>query len=153
MEGIAVRDMTVADIPPVYAIESQLYLSPWSEITFNHEIHNRDAILQVAVADKQIVAYICIRTILDETHVMKVTVLPDYQRRGIGEALLQSAIRNLKEQRPYVRKLTLEVRESNLAAIRLYDKMGFRIKGRRKKYYREPDEDAVIMDLISSSSD
>jgi ribosomal-protein-alanine N-acetyltransferase len=147
MEGIAIRDMTIADIPSVYAMESQLYLAPWSEISFNHEIHNRDAILQVAIADEQIVGYVCIRTILDETHVMKVTVLPDYQRRGIGEALLQSAIGMLKEQRPYVRKLTLEVRESNLAAIRLYNIAGFTYSGRRTRYYKNPSEDAIIMEM------
>jgi ribosomal-protein-alanine N-acetyltransferase len=147
MEGIAIRDMTIADVPSVYAMESKLYLTPWSEISFNHEIHNRDAILQVAIAEGQIVGYVCIRTILDETHVMKVTVLPDYQRRGIGEALLQSAIGMLKEQRPYVRKLTLEVRESNLAAIRLYHIAGFTYSGRRTGYYKNPSEDAIIMDM------
>lgn len=147
MDGAAIRDMLAADLAQVHAMEDQCYGTPWSISSFSHELGNRDAILKVAVFREQVVGYICVRSLLDVTHLLKITVLPRFRRRGIGRALLQSAVKVLQEVRPDTRELTLEVRESNTAAIRLYKKAGFKETGRRRAYYRGPDEDAIIMGL------
>jgi ribosomal-protein-alanine N-acetyltransferase len=147
LEGVVIRDMLAEDLPRVYEVESQFYGTPWSIRSFSHELGNRDAILKVAVCHEQVVGYICIRSLLDITHLLKITVLPKFRRRGIGRALFQNALQTLKNSRPDTHELTLEVRESNSAAINLYKQAGFKETGRRPGYYRRPDEDAIIMGL------
>jgi ribosomal-protein-alanine N-acetyltransferase len=128
-------------------MDQQFYGTPWSITSFSHELGNRDAILKIAAYREQVVGYICIRTLLDVTHVLKLTVVPKFRRRGIGRGLLESAIQQLRHLKPDIRELTLEVRESNRAAIKLYEKSGFTAAGRRKGYFRRPDEDALIMGM------
>jgi ribosomal-protein-alanine N-acetyltransferase len=139
--------MLAGDLPQVHAIESQFYGTPWSIRSFSHELGNRDAILKVAVCHEQVTGYICMRSLLDVTHLLKITVLPRFRRRGIGRALLQNALQTLRNSRPDTHELTLEVRESNSAAVDLYKQAGFQETGRRQGYYRRPDEDAIIMGL------
>lgn len=147
MEGVEIRDMSGGDLPQVHALENQFHGTPWSVSSFSHELGSGDAILKVAVSHDQIIGYICLRSLLDVTHLMKITVLPRFRRRGIARDLLHSAVQTLKNTRPDARELTLEVRETNNAAIELYKKEGFRETGRRRDYYRLPDEDAIIMTL------
>lgn len=139
--------MRAEDLPQVHAMEDQFYGTPWSASSFSHELGNRDAILKVAVCYEQVIGYICIRSLLDVTHLLKLTVLPRFRRRGIGRALLGGALHALRERRLDIRELTLEVRESNSAAIALYKQAGFKETGRRTGYYRRPNEDAIIMGL------
>ena len=146
LEGITVRKMLPADLHRVCAIENLCYTTPWSFNSFKYEIENSDAILKVAVFNSQIIGYVCIRTMLDMTHLMNIAVLPEFRRRGIGEMLLGNAVGELKHLRPDT-KLTLEVRQSNTAAVRFYEKSGFNVTGMRKKYYKEPEDDAIIMEL------
>jgi ribosomal-protein-alanine N-acetyltransferase len=147
LEGVVIRDMLAGDLPQVHAIENQFYGTPWSISSFSHELGNRDAILKVAVCHEQVTGYICMRSLLDVTHLLKITVLPRFRRRGIGRALLQNALQTLRNSRPDTHELTLEVRESNSAAVDLYKQVGFQETGRRPGYYRRPDEDAIIMGL------
>ena len=146
MEGITVRKMLPADLHQVCAIENLCYTTPWSFNSFKHEIENCDAILKVAVSNSQIIGYVCIRTMLDMTHLMNIAVLPEFRRRGIGKMLFGNAIGELKRLQPNT-KLTLEVRQSNTAAVRFYEKFGFNVTGKRTKYYKEPEDDAIIMEL------
>jgi ribosomal-protein-alanine N-acetyltransferase len=138
--------MLPADLRRVCDIENLCYTTPWSPDSFRYEIGNKEAILKVAVIDSQIVGYICVRTILDMTHLLNFTVLPEFRRRGIGKMLLKNAIEELKNLKPDTR-LTLEVRRSNTPAIRCYEGFGFKITGGRKKYYQKPEDDAVLMEL------
>jgi ribosomal-protein-alanine N-acetyltransferase len=138
--------MLPADLPQVCVIENVCYTTPWSLSSFKHEIDNIDAILKVAVFDSRIIGYICIRSILDMTHLMNIAVLPEFRRRGIGKALLGNAIMEVKRLHPDT-KLTLEVRKSNIAAVTFYEKFGFNATGKRNKYYQQPEDDAVIMEL------
>jgi len=77
---------------------------------------------------------------------MNIAVLPEFRRRGIGKALLGNAIREVRRLHPDT-KLTLEVRQSNIAAVTFYKKFGFNVTGKRNKYYQEPEDDAAIMEL------
>jgi ribosomal-protein-alanine N-acetyltransferase len=147
LEGIIIRKMSYNDLPQVHAIEKKCFSTPWSINAFKYEITYRHAILKVAVLNNQIIGYVCLRTILDVTHVSNLAVLPEFRRRGIGSMLLQDALQELKHSGIETNLVTLEVRESNIAAIRLYEKFGFKIIGRRIGYYQKPPEDAIIMGL------
>ncbi|MBI5097621.1 MAG: ribosomal protein S18-alanine N-acetyltransferase [Nitrospirae bacterium] len=146
MEGITIRKMSPADLSEVSNIENLCYSTPWSPNSFKYELANKEAILKVAVFNSEIIGYVCIRTILDMTHLLNVAVLPEFRLRGIGSMLLKNAVGELKRLQPNT-KLTLEVRQSNIAAIRLYEKFGFKVTGKRTKYYQKPEDDAILMEL------
>jgi ribosomal-protein-alanine N-acetyltransferase len=137
--------MTLSDLSQVLALENLCYTTPWSLNSFRYELGNSDAILQVAVLNARIIGYVCVRTILDMTHLLNITVMPEFRRKGVAGMLLGDVIDELKRIKPGVR-LTLEVRQSNIAAIRLYEKFGFQVTGRRKKYYQKPEDDALLME-------
>jgi ribosomal-protein-alanine N-acetyltransferase len=137
--------MTHEDLPQVHAMDQEIYETPWSMSSFSHELGNPETIMKVAEISGMIVGYICLRTMLDITHVMKIGVLEKFRRKGIGGRLLMNAIRDLRNSRSDVRSVSLEVRVSNVNAISLYKKAGFRESGLRPSYYRQPDEDALIM--------
>jgi ribosomal-protein-alanine N-acetyltransferase len=147
LEGIIIREMQHDDLPQVCVIEKGSYTTPWSNKSFKYEIENKDAFLMVAVLDEKVAGYICIRMILGLTNLMNLTVLPEFRRMGIASMLLNHALHGLRHLKPDT-EITLEVRESNTAAITLYEKYGFSIKGKRRKYYKTPVEDAIIMDLV-----
>ena len=147
MEGITIRKMKHEDLPHVHAIEKQCFSTPWQLSSFEYEIDNIDAILKVAVFHVHIVGYVCIRSLLDITHVLDLAVKHDVRRMGIGSLLLVSAMQEHRRMKPGVKSLTLEVRESNIAAIKLYEKFGFDEVGRRRNYFKKPHEDAIIMGL------
>lgn len=147
MEGIVIRDMTDDDLMQVHEIEHRVYRNPWSVRSFSHELGHGQAMLKVATFEDAIIGYICLRSIVDITHVMKITVLPRFRRRGVALHLLEEALRDLWFLNGQHHQITLEVRESNKAAIGLYEKSGFKEIGRRKGYYRSPDEDAILMGL------
>lgn len=147
MEGFVIRDMSPSDLGEVQTIEETSFTTPWSISSFKFEVDNDETILKVAVFNEHIIGYVCLRTILDITHVLNLVVTPDFRRKGTGGMLLRSAVEELERVKPDVRSLTLEVRESNRAAIGLYEKSGFLVTGRRTGYYQRPSEDAVIMEL------
>ncbi len=146
MEGINIREMSSSDLDKVLEIEGLCHATPWTSNSFEYEIRNKEAVLRVAVLGGQVVGYICVRTILDLTHVLNLSVLPEFRRLGIGSMLLNSVLLTLRELNSDC-DLTLEVRESNIAAIKLYEKFGFVISGRRRDYFKKPEEDASIMKL------
>ncbi len=146
MEGITIREMSLNDIPEVIAIENRCYTTPWNVNSFRYELGNKRAILKVAVLDGRIIGYVCIRSILDETHLLNISVVPELRRTGIAGMLIFNVLQALRQLNPGT-KLTLEVRESNSAAARLYEKFGFKVTGRRRGYYKKPYEDAIIMGL------
>ncbi len=153
MEGITIRKMTHKDIAEVHAIEHRCFTTPWQVSSFEYEISNKDAILKVAVFNNQLIGYICIRSMLDVTHVLDLAVTPEFRHMGFGSLLLMNATYELRRLKPETVSITLEVRESNIAAIRLYEKFGFKEIGRRRGYYQKPHEDAVIMEHDINTDD
>jgi len=97
----------------------------------------------VAMDDDQVVGYVGSQSSCDETDIMNIAVHPDWRRRGIAEGLIDCLIQELKNRGSHA--LMLEVRVSNDPATALYEKLGFRQVGRRKNYYRNPKEDALIL--------
>ncbi len=99
----------------------------------------------VATCDGLYVGHGGFTQVLDECYITNIAVLPSYRRNGIASAILENMIAHCKGNNASF--LTLEVRESNLAAINLYEKFGFLEKGRRKDFYSDPKEAAIIMTL------
>ena len=97
----------------------------------------------VALEGDKVLGYVGSQTVLDETDMMNVAVHPDHRRRGIARQLIDALIQALKERGSH--SLTLEVRSSNAPAICLYNQLGFEEAGRRRNYYRNPKEDALIL--------
>ena len=93
--------------------------------------------------DAQLLGLVCCKRVLDESYLLMMTVHPDWHGRRVGEALLRAALRSAWEAEQSL--LTLEVRESNAAALALYAKCGLREVGRRPRYYKEPQEDALLL--------
>ena len=145
MEGVIIRDMWWSDIPRILKIERMSFSTPWTEMAFLNEIYNPTSINKVAVYGNDIVAYICANSVIDEGHILNIAVYPDMRRRGIAVALLENVIGELKKKS--CKSLYLEVRASNISAIRFYENYGFVSVGIRKNYYTSPREDAVVMML------
>jgi ribosomal-protein-alanine N-acetyltransferase len=139
--------MSHQDLQAVQFIENQTFTIPWSVRAFQYELSNKNTILKTAVFREKLVGYICIRTILDLTHILKLVVIPGFRRMGIASMLFRETLSELRELRPDIESITLEVRELNAAAREMYKKFGFTISGRRAGYYQKPYEDAVIMEM------
>lgn len=141
---LVIEPMTHADLPAVQAIEKASFTTPWPSYAYRNEIEtNRLAHYLVVRAGRDVVAYAGVWLLVDEAHVTTFAVAPAWRRRRIGERLLV-ALLDLAIERG-AREATLEVRLSNLAARRLYEKYGFRPVGIRPRYYSDDHEDALIM--------
>ena len=130
-------------VAQIAALEKICFSDPWSERSIASELDNKLAFWLVAAEGEQVAGYIGSQTVLDETDMMNVAVHPDFRRQGIAEALVNELVENLKKLGSHC--LTLEVRASNAPAISLYEKLGFHEIGRRRNYYRNPREDALIL--------
>ena len=130
-------------IPQVAALEKLCFSDPWSEKSVAGELQNALSLWLVALEGETVVGYVGSQTVLGETDMMNLAVHPDFRRKGIAEALVTALVEALKERGS--RCLTLEVRESNVPARNLYEKLGFRQIGLRKQYYRNPRENALIL--------
>ena len=135
--------MNESHVAAVAELEKICFSDPWSEKSVASELNNKLALWLIAEEEDRVAGYIGSQTCGDESDVMNVAVHPDFRRRGIAEALVTGLADQLKAIGS--RCLTLEVRASNAPAIALYEKMGFAEVGRRKNYYRNPREDALIM--------
>ncbi|OPL11782.1 MAG: hypothetical protein AVO34_07925 [Firmicutes bacterium ML8_F2] len=139
---ITISPMDTGDIREVSAIEQITFREPWPAESFLTELQtNRLAHYLVARLNDRVIAYIGSWIIIDEVHITTLAVAEDYRYRGIATRLLQALIEEVSSQQP--RSYTLEVRPSNTAARRFYEKHGFTVCGRRLHYYS--DEDALIM--------
>jgi ribosomal-protein-alanine N-acetyltransferase len=143
-----IRKMTVDDVPAVVDLDRRSFSLPWPERSFRFELTDNPASrCWVADLNGQIVGMIVVWLIVNEAHVATLATHPDYRRQGIGRRLLAHALIELIEEG--ARSSFLEVRESNLAAQAMYRKFGYEVSGRRRRYYRDNDEDAILMSLDS----
>lgn len=144
-----IRRMKEEDLPTVRAIETMSFSNPWSEDTFRGEIQNTPVSFPLVVVRRpgdEVVGYIVYWQIRDDVQVNNIAVHPECRGQGLGEAVMRFAI--AKVRAAGAEFMTLEVRQSNTAAVTLYKKLGFEILGTRKNYYSRPDEDACVMGLV-----
>ena len=141
---IVIEDMRLDDLDAVQEVERASFPVPWPANAFRHELtQNKNARYIVAREGDRVVGYAGLWLSLDEAHITTFAVLPEYRRRRIGERMLLSIFE--RAQKLGAEWLTLEVRASNLAAQKLYEKYGFRRAGVRRRYYSDNNEDAIIM--------
>jgi ribosomal-protein-alanine N-acetyltransferase len=161
-----VEPMRLRDIKEVMEIEYVSFLSPWSARAYRHELLDNDLSHYFIVRQRRmegaglslparirrslavgkrpaILGYSGFWLVAGEAHISTIAVQPDWRRRGIGELLLVAMLDRATELEAHI--ATLEVRVSNVTAQNLYRKYGFRQVGLRRRYYRDRDEDALIM--------
>jgi [ribosomal protein S18]-alanine N-acetyltransferase len=141
---LTIQPMRLEDLAEVQRIEQASFSTPWPENAYRSELMtNRLATYLVARAAGRIVAYGGMWLMVDEAHITTFAVHPAWRHQRIGERLLLAFLDLARDR--HAREATLEVRLSNLAARRLYEKYGFRPVGLRPRYYSDNNEDALIM--------
>ena len=138
---LRLRRLGYGDLPSVISIERRSFPTPWSLAMFVLELSKPSGICLAAEDSDGMVGYLVCARYDDVWHLMNVAVHPERRRRGIATELIE---RLFEEAGPGAR-FTLEVRVSNSSAIEMYRRFGFRSAGRRRRYYHDNGEDALIM--------
>ena len=141
-----ITEMTAGSIDGIAEIEKVCFSSPWTREGIAQELSNPYSHFLTAVTDTVIAGYIGVQEICGEAYITNVAVLPSYRGNGIAKALLNGAISGAKSRN--CEFITLEVRESNAPAIALYESLGFETVGKRKNFYSNPTEDAILYTLF-----
>ena len=138
------RRLELADLDAIERIERASYPTPWSRSMFATELSKPSSLSLGAVDDAgSLVGYLILSKYVDAWHVMNLAVAPEWRRHGIASALLTRLLDETGKDAQ--RGHTLEVRVSNVGAITLYERFGFKAKGVRRGYYTDNREDALIM--------
>jgi [ribosomal protein S18]-alanine N-acetyltransferase len=152
---VRIEAMTLDDVPAVHEIERLSFRTPWPAYAFEQELRgNRLARYVVARIGATVAGFAGVWLMVDDAHVTTFGVHPDWRRQGVGRRMLL-ALSDVAADLG-ARRMTLEVRASNVAAQALYRAFGFEIVGRRPRYYTDDGEDALVMttpDLGSSTFD
>ena len=143
--SVTIRKMRSMDLPRVMQIEQTTFTMPWSETTFRGLLRRTDSDLYVAELQGVLVGYTVFWAVTDQGELGNVAVAKAYQGRGIGRKLVEAVLARAAERG--VREIFLEVRKSNAGAQSLYRHFGFIEIGKRRNYYLEPAEDALVMRL------
>jgi [ribosomal protein S18]-alanine N-acetyltransferase len=143
---LSILPMQLEDIPAVLELEAGI-LSAWSRKQLESELEQPTGFQFVArrPGSESILAFLCGRLVADEAEILKLNVADLARRKGLGSRLLDFALDFFKENG--AQNCFLELRASNLGAGKLYEKRGFTVAGRRRNYYDQPVEDAVLMQL------
>ena len=143
--GWSVEPMTAADLSDVLEIEAASFTNPWTRPMFERELVDSGVshLYVLRTADRRVAAFCMDWIVADELHINNLAVRPECRRAGVGRALLEWVFGYAAALG--ARRATLEVRRSNAAALKLYERLGFSVAGIRKEYYDHPVEDALIL--------
>ena len=136
---IIIENMKPHHLDGVVNIENICFANPWSRADLEAQLTLDTSHFVVATVDEKVVGYTGLQVFSGEGYVTNVAVLPEYRRQGIAKMLIEKQLQN------EMSFITLEVRESNLPAIKLYESFGFENVGIRPKFYSNPTENAIIM--------
>ena len=136
---IIIENMNSQHLDGVVNIENICFAHPWSKADLERQLNLDTSHFAVATVDEKVVGYMGLQLFSGEGYVTNVAVLPEYRRQGIAKMLIEKQLQN------EMSFITLEVRESNLPAIKLYESCGFENVGIRPKFYSNPTENAIIM--------
>lgn len=140
----SIVDAAVSHIAGIHRLEKECFSMPWTEEMLLHQLKDdRHEFIAAVCGDGTVLGYVGMMYVIDEGYISNVAVSPEFRRMGIADSLI-SALETIAQERG-LSFLTLEVRASNLPAIRLYEKHGFLTVGRRRNYYEQPKEDALLM--------
>lgn len=146
-----IRPMKLSDISDILVIETLAFSVPWTEADFFAEIDNPRAHYLVYEDKGELIGYAGYWQVLEEGHITNIAIKPSHQGRGNGKKLIEAMVNNARIIG--IEQMTLEVRESNVNALKAYSSVGFHIEGRRSQYYTNPNEDALIMWLSLNKED
>ena len=141
-----IRKMTEADVPAVGELDRLSFTLPWPERSFQFEVTSNPASrCLVAEVEGRVVGAVVAWLLVDELHIATLATHPEFRRQGVAQALLTAVLRRGAQEGAV--SSFLEVRAGNLAAQALYRKFGYEATGLRRRYYRDNDEDAILMTL------
>ena len=144
--NLTIRGMRIEDVQAAHELDKLSFTLPWPERSLRFEVtDNPSARCWVAELDDRLVGMLVLWMIVDEAHIATLATHPDFRRQGIAEQLLLTVLE--KAYTEGARSALLEVRAGNEAALTLYRKYGFEVVGRRERYYKDNNEDAVLMTL------
>ena len=144
MSELIVRRAEAKDVDRIAELEIECFTTPWTrESVYQDVVENPRALYVVAEIEGLVIGYAGIWSIVDEGHITNVAVDPKFRKLHVGSAII-SVLLDVT-QKAGIERHTLEVRRSNEAAIKLYEKFGFEVAGERKGYYQDEGEDALIM--------
>lgn len=138
-----IRKMKEEDLDQVAEIEKETFSMPWTRESLRSFLNRGDTVFLVAAEKEEILGYCGYLQVIDEADILNVAVKTAHRGNHIGTELIRRLLEEGKNQGIF--RFTLEVRQSNLAAIHIYEKAGFVSAGIRKNFYEKPVENAVIM--------
>jgi ribosomal-protein-alanine N-acetyltransferase len=142
---VRIRKANPEDVLSIGLIERDSFADPWGSREFTTALGATQTIFLVAEESGAVAGYAIAVAVADEAEILNLAVHPDRRKHGIGSRLLDSAVEEVKSRG--AGQIYLEVRESNEAARRLYASRGFDEIAKRKRYYRDPVEDALVLRL------
>jgi ribosomal-protein-alanine N-acetyltransferase len=140
---VVIERMTESDLDGVVEIEKAVFADPWPKRAFKYDLSSDYSLPLTAKVENSVVGYASVYFVMDEMQIGNIAVAPGFQHRGIGAKMIRYIIDEAKRLK--IARIYLEVRQSNENAQKLYLKFGFVISGRRRLYYSNPTEDALIM--------
>lgn len=137
------------EIEDILRIERLSFTNPWTREMYLSELEHGDVASFYIVRDAsgEPVGFCAVWRVLDELHINNLAVLPERRRGGAASAMLERVLADGAARGAH--RATLEVRASNTAALRLYERFGFRVTAVRRGYYTQPEEDALVLWLES----
>mgnify|MGYP000569193881 FL=1 len=148
MSNFIIERMTRADVAQVEAIEQEIFSVPWSEKSFIDACETKENVYIVCKDNGKVLGYCGMWTVLGEGNITNMAVAKEYRRQGIAK-LLMSEMERISIEENGVDVFFLEVRQSNENAKKLYEKMGYKPIGTRKRFYEKPVEDAIVMSKMT----
>ncbi len=142
---LSLRSAEPGDLDAIAAIEAACFPRPWTRVMFAEELARAFARVAVAVSDSDntLLGFACVWHLPPEAHLLKIATATAARRRGVGGALLRHSLQGARAAG--CEQVQLEVASANTNAVRLYERAGFAVVGRRPGYYREPPDDALLM--------
>lgn len=142
MSEITIKKAEQCHVPQIAEIERASIPQPWSEAAFTSALADEKAVTLAAFSGDILCGFITGVYLLDTADIYSVAVSLEYRKKGVGKRLLEEFFSALPDE---VNNVCLEVRESNIPAINLYEKTGFERVGMRKNFYQDPRENAILM--------
>jgi len=140
-----ISEMKESDIERILAIEKRSFITPWTKKMINETLSSPISISFIIEESNTLLGYIMLYSVLNEAHILNLATNPDYRRKGYASQLVRHIIEYCVKRG--ISDFFLEVRDSNIKAIKLYRMFGFEVVGKRKGYYTDTHEDALVMQL------